>query len=175
MKALLENDFPAHYGVGRRRQCVEVVTADEAFDLVEQHANFVVGYRGGEASFSNEELNVLSIINYEQYLNSYNGTRMSDGKRRCDFIISSVDNDALLLLCEMTSSYEGVENLTLPIKDHDGNVVFPRGKYEKAEVQLFQTLDNILAVPAIANYAVSKRKRICLMSYVIPIVQIIVL
>ena len=60
-----------------------------------------------------------------------------------------------------------MENLTLPIKDHDGNVVFPRGKYEKAEVQLFQTLDNILAVPAIANYAVSKRKRICLMSYVI--------
>jgi len=167
MKALLENDFPAHYGIGRKRQCVEIQTADETFDLMEQPDDFIVSYRTGAASFSNIEQNLLSVINYEQYLNKFDGTPMSDGKRRCDFIVSSVDNDLLLLFCEMTSSYEGVENLSLPIKDHDGNIVFPRGKYEKAEVQLFQTLDNILAVPTIATYAAGKQKRICLMSYVI--------
>lgn len=165
MRTLLENDFPAHYGVGRRRQCVEIRTEDADFDLVEQPADFVVEYRSGEASFSNVDQNLLSVINYEQYLNCFNGTQMSDGKRRCDFIVSSVDNDVLLLFCEMTSSYDNVENLSLPIKDHNGNVIFPRGKYEKAEVQLFQTLDNILAVPAIASYAASKQKRICLMTY----------
>lgn len=167
MKILLENDFPAYYGVGRRRTCVEVQTAEAAFDLKEQPADFVVDYRSGEASFSNVDQKLLSVINYEQYLNCFNGTQMSDGKRRCDFIVSSVDNDVLLLLCEMTSSLDGVENLSLPIKDRNGNVVFPRGKYEKAEVQLFQTLDNILAVPTIATFAASKQKRICLMSYVI--------
>lgn len=167
MRTLLENDFPAHYGVGRRRQCAEVQTSDVVFDLQEQPTNFVVAYRSGEASFSNEKKNLLSVINYEQYLNRFNGTRMSDGKRRCDFIVSSVDNDVLLLLCEMTSSLDGVENLSLPIMDHNGNVKFPRGKYEKAEVQLFQSLDNILAVPTIAAYAANKQKRICLMSYVI--------
>lgn len=167
MRPLLENDFPAHYGVGRRRQCVEVRTADAVFDLVERPADFVVGYRSGEASFANVDQNLLSVINYEQYLNCFDGTQMSDGKRRCDFIVSSMDNDVLLLLCEMTSGFNGVENLSLPIKDHNGNVIFPRGKYEKAEVQLFQTLDNILAVPAIASYAASKQKRICLMTYVI--------
>ena len=163
----MENDFPAHYGVGRRRQCAEVQTSDVFFDLQEQPANFVVAYRSGEASFSNANKNLLSVINYEQYLNCFNGTRMSDGKRRCDFIVSTVDNDVLLLLCEMTSSLDGVENLSLPIIDHNGNVTFSRGKYEKAEVQLFQSLDNLLAVPAIAAYAASKQKKICLMSYVI--------
>lgn len=167
MRILLENDFPAHYGVGRRRQCAEVQTSDVFFDLQEQPANFVVAYRSGEASFSNANKNLLSVINYEQYLNCFNGTRMSDGKRRCDFIVSTVDNDVLLLLCEMTSSLDGVENLSLPIIDHNGNVTFSRGKYEKAEVQLFQSLDNLLAVPAIAAYAASKQKKICLMSYVI--------
>lgn len=167
MRTLLENDFPSYYGVGRRRSCVEIQTEDAAFDLADQPANFVVGYRSGGASFSNANQSLLSVINYEQYLNDYNGTQMSDGKRRCDFIVSSVDDDALLLLCEMTSTYTGTENLSLPITDHKGNVVFPRGKYEKAEVQLFQTLDNILAVPTIARYAESRQKRICLMSYVI--------
>ena len=167
MRTLLENDFPAHYGVGRRTQCVEIRTADTEFDLREQPADFVVEYRSGEASFANVGQNMLSVINYEQYLNCFNGTQMSDGKRRCDFIVSSVDNDVLLLLCEMTSSFDGVENLSLPIKDHNGKVIFPRGKYEKAELQLFQTLDNILAVPAISSYAASKQKRICLMTYVI--------
>ena len=167
MRTLLENDFPAHYGVGRRRSCVEIQTADVAFDLKEQPVDFVVEYRCGEASFANVDRNLLSVINYEQYLNCFNGTQMSDGKRRCDFIVSSVDNDLLLLFCEMTSSFDGVENLSLPIKGHDGNVAFPRGKYEKAEVQLFQTLDNVLAVPSIAAYAACKQKRICLMSYVI--------
>ena len=167
MRTLLEKDFPAHYGVGRRRQCAEVQTSDVFFDLQEQPADFVVAYRSGKASFSNANKNLLSVINYEQYLNCFNGTQMSDGRRRCDFIVSSVDNDVLLLLCEMTSSMNGVENLSLPIKDHNGNVTFPRGKYEKAEMQLFQSLDNILAVPTIAEYAASKQKRICLMSYVI--------
>ena len=167
MKALLENDFPAHYGLGRRRQCVEIQTNDATFDLVEKPVDFVVEYQSGEASFSNADANLLSVINYDQYLNKFAGTPISDGKRRCDFIVSSVENDVLLLLCEMTSSYEGVENLSLPIKDHKGNIVFSRGKYEKAEVQLFQTLDNILAVPTIATYAAGKQKRICLMSYII--------
>lgn len=167
MRSLLENDFPAHYGVGRRRSCIEIQTEEAAFDLREQPADFVVKYRSGGVSFSNAEQNLLSIINYEQFLNCFNGTQMSDGKRRCDFIVSSTDNDVLLLLCEMTSSFDDVENLSLPIKNHKGNVIFPRGKYEKAEVQLFQTLDNILAVPTIATYAANRQKRICLMSYVI--------
>ena len=75
MRTLLENDFPAHYGVGRRRQCVEVQTSDVVFDLREQSTNFVVGYRSGEASFSNANKNLLSVINFEQYLNCFNGTQ----------------------------------------------------------------------------------------------------
>lgn len=35
MRTLLENDFPAYYGVGRRRQCVEVQTSDVAFAILE--------------------------------------------------------------------------------------------------------------------------------------------
>ena len=66
MRTLLENDFPAYYGVGRRRQCVEVQTSDVVFDLREQSTNFVVGYRSGEASFSNANKNLLSVINFAE-------------------------------------------------------------------------------------------------------------
>lgn len=49
--------------------------------------------------------------------------------------MTDVDTDNLILLCEVTSSIGGIENLSRPItkKKKDGTemVVFPKGKYQK--------------------------------------------
>ncbi len=166
MKSLLENDLPAYYGVGRRPACVEECTSVSEFDLKDAPVGFVVPHGSGGASFV-ENTCQLSIINYDNFIEKFTPTVVEKGKRRCDFIMSDVNTDNLILLCELTSSIHGVENLSEPIKDKNGRVIFPRGKFEKVEVQLAQTLANITAVTSICNYIESKLKKICLMSYVI--------
>lgn len=168
MKTLLENDFPAHYGVGRRHSAIELTTSEGLFDLIDASVGYIVPAGDGYVTFRNGGHN-LSIIAFENYLNKFAGTKISDGKRRCDFIMTDYDADALVMLCEITSATVNIENLSRPItkEDKNGNevVVFPEGKYEKAELQLFETLSNIMPVPAIEHYIQQKKRRICLMAY----------
>lgn len=170
MKNLLENDLPAYYRVGRRCVCDEIVTLRPEFDLIDNEDNWVVDYRTGYASFCNN-ISSLSVIDYEKYIGKYAGTQMSDGKRRCDFILTDKDGDNLVVLCEITSTIGGVENLSLPITrtKNDGSVetIFPKGKYQKVELQLYQSLENLIQVPSVCEYLANKRKKICLMSYLI--------
>lgn len=170
MKDLFENDLPAYYKVGRRCVCDEIVTSMPEFDLVDNDENWVVDYKTGYASFCNN-ISSLGVINYEKYIGKYAGTKISDGKRRCDFILTDKDDDNIVVLCEITSTIGSVENLSLPItktnKDGSVETIFPKGKYQKVELQLYQSLENIIQVPSVCEYIAKKRKKICLMSYLI--------
>ena len=115
MKSLLENDLPAFYGVGRRCICDENTTSLSEFDLTEDNTQFVVGYKEGYASFCGNPFN-LSVVNYDTYIGRYTGTKISDGKRRCDFILTDTDTYNIILLCEVTSSIGGIENLSRLLK-----------------------------------------------------------
>lgn len=97
MKSLLENDLPAFYGVGRRCICDENTTSLSEFDLTEDNTQFVVGYKKGYASFCGNPFN-LSVVNYDTYIGRYTGTKISDGKRRCDFILTDTDTYNIILL-----------------------------------------------------------------------------
>lgn len=170
MKSLLENDLPAHYGVGRRRSCAEIRTTFPEFDLTEDDACFVVDYKTGFASFCDNPY-LLSVINYDTYIGKFTGTEIAEGRRRCDFVITDVESDEIVILCELTSSIGGTDNLLSPIKkkkkDGGVTVVFPGGKYQKAEFQLSQSLETMTEVPSIAAYFDGKRRKVCLMSYLI--------
>ena len=167
VKRLLEHAMPKHYGVKPRGAASEAITQDRAFDLVDGIPPNIVPFRMGAASFTNN-VTTLSVINYELYLNHYNGKRMSDGRRRCDFIITDTGGTELILLCEITSTLGDIGNLSKPIKDNkSGKVVFPNGKYEKGELQLCGTLENICAVPEIKIAVEARCRRICLLSYII--------
>ena len=170
MKSLLENDLPAFYGVGRRCICDENTTNLSEFDLTEDNTQFVVGYKEGYASFCGNPFN-LSVVNYDTYIGRYTGTKISDGKRRCDFILTDTDTCNIILLCEVTSSIGGIENLSRPIektqKDGTRTVVFPKGKYQKVELQLYQSLETLTEVPSISSYINNKKRKVCLMSYLI--------
>lgn len=166
MKNMLENDLPMHYAVGRRIACVEEQTTAKDFDLIDAPFRFIVNHGMGGASFVGN-MHLLSVINYDKFIEKFTPTVVEKGKRRCDFIMTDVGTNTLCLLCELTSCTNSIENLSKPIHDKHGNVMFPCGKYEKAEIQLFQTLDNIIAVPVIDAYITAKARKICLMSYVI--------
>lgn len=170
MKSLLENDLPAHYVIGRRCTCTELLTSACQFDLTEDDHRFVVPYETGFASFIANPFH-LSVINYDTYMGRFSGTRMGDGKRRCDFILTDTDANDLVILCELTSSIGGTANLSLPItktrRDGTQEMKFHGGKYEKAETQLSDTLDTLMAVPTIRRYVSGKKRKVCLMSYLI--------
>ena len=51
------------------------------------------------------------------------------------------------------------------ICDEVGNILFPNGKFQKAEVQLAVSLQTLLDVPEIKAYADACAKRVCLLSY----------
>lgn len=134
MKNLLENDLPEFYGVGRRCICDENTTSLSEFDLTEDDTQFVVGYKKGYASFCGNPFN-LSVVNYDTYIGRYTGTKISDGKRRCDFILTDTDTNNIILLCEVTSSIGGMENLSRPIekdpKRWNKKCCFPQRKISK--------------------------------------------
>lgn len=170
MKNLLENDLPAFYGVGRRCTCDENTTSLSEFDLTEDDTQFVVDYKKGYASFCGNSFN-LSVVNYDTYISKFNGTKIADGRRRCDFIMTDTDADSIIVLCEVTSSLGGIENLSRPIKKpkKDGTtmVAFPKGKYQKVELQLYQSLETLTNVPSISSYINNKKRKVFLMSYLI--------
>lgn len=170
MRSLLENEFPQHYKIGRRRTCAEILTDKSEFDLMDVSTQFVVEYKTGTASFCDSPYR-LSVVNYDTYIRLFSGTCLERGRRRCDFILTDTDTDNLILMCELTSSSGGVENLSIPIekKRKDGSVIveFPRGKYQKVEQQLYETLDCIMQVPEIQSYVEGKKRKVCLMSYII--------
>jgi len=164
MKRLLEDKFPAHYGITRRRECQEYEVDADAFDLVDSDSNPVVPYKAGSVSLLNSNMK-LKVLSYEKYLNAFNGTLLSDGKKRCDFIINDGREQQIVLLCEITSALNTLENLSKPILGSNGEVVFPGGKFEKAELQLYETLANIMPVPEVSSYVSNKARRVCLMAY----------
>ncbi len=46
-------------------------------------------------------------------------------------------------------------------------MIYPGGKYEKAEIQLLETLRTIRAVPSISAFINRYKRKVCLMSYLI--------
>jgi uncharacterized FlgJ-related protein len=47
----------------------------------------------------------------------------------------------------------------------DKTICYSNGKYEKAELQLYETLSNIFPVNSIKDYISLKKRKVCLMSY----------
>ncbi len=138
--------------------------------MTEDDKEFVVDYKKGYASFCDNKY-LMSVLNYDTYIGRFAGTKIADNKRRCDFILTDSNSDDIVILCEVTSSKGNAENLSLPIsktkKDGTKVIVFPNGKYEKAELQLYQSLENIITVPSIKSFIENKKNKICLMSYLI--------
>lgn len=126
-------------------------------------------YKTGNISFDHSNRTEVQVINYEAYLIGLKGTKFETGRKRCDFILHETGGscDSFYILNEQTSTKKNIENLSKPILDKDKNVIYPGGKYEKAEIQLLETLRTIKAVPSISAFINRYKRKVCLMSYLI--------
>lgn len=172
---LLAQEFTAHYQL--RRSKVEIsnkTTCEEHFDLDDGDENMIVPYAKGNVSFEHAEQTEVEVINYEKFINSLQGTSFEKGRKRCDFILyeKGGTGDGFFILNEQTSTNKSTETLSKPIFDKKTKeVLFPGGKYEKVEVQLYQTLTTLKDVPGVSLFIKKYKRKICLMSYIIREIQ----
>lgn len=165
---LLTNDLPSHYGLHRSTFCIiSKKTNLEQFDLTENEDTIVVPYKNGNVSFDHANQTEIEIINYEKYLNSLSGTAFERGRKRCDLILYEKGGNAnsFFLLNEQTTTLSPATTLSKPILDKDKNVVYPKGKYEKVEEQLLETLQTLKGVSSIASFINKYQRKVALMSY----------
>ena len=161
IKQLIDTCFARHYKLGRVVTIDENHTSESHFDLKESSGATIVTFGSGAASFGNDSQRLITVLDYEGYIDKYSGTQFHTGRMKCDCILESEAADTVIL-DEITSSVSGVENLQKPII---GKKVYFGGKFEKVEQQLYDSLKTLHEVPEIALHLNSQLKRVCLCSY----------
>lgn len=161
IKQLIDLHLARHYKLGRVVSIDENRTSDSRFDLQMDGGVVIVPFGNGFASFSNESEMDVAVLDYEGYIEKYSGTQFHNGRLKCDCILES-EEATTVILEEITSSGNGIENLQKPII---GKREYAGGKFEKAEQQLFVSLQTLYKVPEIAAHFASQSKRVCLCSY----------
>ncbi|MCS2468214.1 hypothetical protein NXW47_25765 [Bacteroides thetaiotaomicron] len=163
MKLTKTGTIPSHYKL--HRTIVDIpyeITAEEHFDLTDRGLTSIVDYKTGNISFDHGNRTEVQVINYEAYLIGLKGTKFETGRKRCDFILHETGGscDSFYILNEQTSTKK-ILRTHLPILDKDKNVIYPSGKYEKAETQLLKTLRTIKAVPSISAFITGYKHKVC--------------
>lgn len=167
MKELLERDYIAEHKISSRDvTAVPEITDSVDFDLKDDFPIEILPLGIGQLSIHNEKGN-LEIIHYENFVNQCKRPASFLRRRsKCDFILTSIDNHEIVLLIEMTSALGSIANLQKAIiREADGATVFPGGKFEKCEFQLYSSLRDLMEVQSISEVLNAYAKRICLMAY----------
>jgi hypothetical protein len=140
MKSLLEKDFVYHYNKNKEKSVVANVTiqttTDGDFELKDDD---ILIYPPGKgiAKYKNSKYINISVINYENYVKSLPDrvkNAVAVGKDICDLIVYSQQHFLLNELTDTKSCYIGVKRI-------------------KAQSQLLQTLQILLKIPSIRNFA----------------------
>ena len=169
MKQLLENDFLKHYGVTSTVaiDCLSITDVD--FDLDDEDSPISLKALGaGMVSFHNDN-GELEIIHYEDFINQCAKPRsFKNGRKKCDYLLYHTTTPKTVVLLEITSALGSRANLEKPITHKNtGKLLYARGKFEKCEDQLFQSLCTLDKVPSISRRLKAYTRRICLMAYTI--------
>jgi len=160
MKSLIERFFEIHYQLDNNVSIFEQNTTERSFDLDDdQKPNYIVRYTEGIASFTNNKCHDIQVLDYENYITSFeNRPSFTNHRRRCDFIMEDKVGNAIIL-CELASSSRGMSGLMEPMEEFQG------GKFEKVEKQLADSLETLACVPQIKDYFDSLAIKVCLCSY----------
>ena len=167
MKELLEKDYIVRHNISSRGvTVVPEITGAVDFDLKDDFPIKILPLGMGQLSIHNEKGN-LKIIHYENFVNQCKRpASFLRGRSKCDFILTCIDNHETVLLIEMTSALGSVANLKKAIiRETDGATVFPGGKFEKCEHQLYSSLKDLMDVHSISVFMNAYSKRVCLMAY----------
>jgi hypothetical protein len=140
MKTLLEQDFVTHYNKNKELPVVANVpvqtTQADYFEL-KDGGSLVYSKGQGIAKYDNPSGNNVCVINYEKFVTSLPNrvkNAVAVGKSICDLIVYSNDHFLLNELTDTKSNYISKKRI-------------------KAQSQLFQTLQIILQVQSIKQFA----------------------
>lgn len=167
MKELLERDYIVGHNISSHGVTVVPEFTDSVdFDLNDVFPVKILPIRTGQLSIHNEQGN-LEIIHYENFVNQCRRpVSFLKGRKKCDMLLACIDRPETVLLIEMTSALGSCANLEKEIINKtNGAVVFPGGKYEKCELQLYKSLQDLMSIHSISRALNSYSRRICLMAY----------
>lgn len=163
LKDLLENDFVEKHGVHKWQEAEIVVAPVGRFDLDDMDSSFSYLDEGaGKVTFENNVHGCIEVAAYERFINNCTKPKsFQQGRKRCDYIMAHTACSGYVVLVELTSAIGEETVLEKPV------IGYPKGKNEKCEYQLGNSLSDLLSVPAINSFFMEKDKchRICLMAY----------
>lgn len=169
IKPFIDSDFISHYAVSPSTLVAdEYNTSNHKFDLKDNDSGNPIVYVKTGAVTIKQNYGRIDVLNYDYfYKQIVSPRRFAEGVHHCDYVITSEYQDVVCLV-EITSSIGTLENLREPILSNNGvEVEFIGGKFEKAEVQLTDSLRTLSDVPSIAADFKRRNRRVCLMAYVI--------
>ncbi len=169
MRTLLNNDFVKEYGILTQPIADEVRTTDEDFDLTDMKSPIKsLPLNRGSFSLHNTH-GELSVIHYEDFIDQCKKPRsFYEGRKKCDYLLTHTESMHTAMLVEITSALGNTDKLKKPIVYGKTQVVlYPGGKYEKCEDQLYQSLCDLKQVAAIASKLDAYDQKICMMAYII--------
>ncbi len=167
LKNLIVSDFVSHYQIHPIGISVnEYSTYWTEFDLMDDaNAQSPVCTKGKGNVTLQQKYGRIDVLLYDDFCKKIQKPKtLAEGVKHCDFVLTSSHSECVCLI-ELTSTLGSIAGLSLPIRNKRDEVVFSGGKYEKAEVQLSDSLRMLLAVPCIKADLESRKRKICLMAY----------
>ena len=166
MKDLFITDFLVHYHITSCVVANEYEVTDDIFELVDSSGDLVVNVGEGELRMHNI-LGGMNVFAYDRFIRSCKKpSSFLKGRKCCDIILTSHEEEMLVCLIEITSAVGNTDNLYKPILKKDTDMVlYPGGKVEKAELQLINSLQTIMDVPAIADKLNNMLHKSCVLAY----------
>lgn len=161
LKDLLEKDYLERFGITSDAKADVASGPSSVFDIDDMPSPIRCLPEGqGKVTFENGTYGEIEIVAYEHFVDQCMKPRsFLRGRKRCDYLLLHPDSAGYIILLEITSALGTNDSLTKSTAE------YPGGKYEKVEHQLFNSLRDLLSVPAIEAKAKTMQHRICLMGY----------
>jgi hypothetical protein len=155
MEILLKNDFTVHYGLSiSTLDNFSMQTNASYFELNDDTSLIYTSSGQGIAKYRNPLCLMVTVINYETFLNSLPHTFL-DNREKCDLIVYTANNQYFLLNELTDTNPQYVNSFT-------NNRGFQPGKRVKAISQLLKTLTDLGGVLSINTFIASFTiKRCC--------------
>lgn len=160
LKAIIDEYFPECYCKNRSEKVAiqSETTEKESFDLQDKKSDYIVDFGEGNASFRNYQKFSFDVLAYDGMIHGYGYVKSLHNLSPCDFILFN-ESHSIIVFDEITSSKNGIVNLTKPLPDKHYS------KFEKVEKQLADTITVLSKIEQVKAILDKCKVKVCLCSY----------
>lgn len=160
LKTIIDEDFSTCYDINEStRVAIQSETTEERFfDLQDKARDYIVEFGKGYASFDNYRKFSFDVLAYDEMIHGYGYVKSLHNLSPCDFILFN-ESHSIIVFDEITSSKNGIVNLTKPLPDKHYS------KFEKVEKQLADTITVLSKIEKVKAILDKCKVKVCLCSY----------